>query len=433
MFNRSRRRLAYWFTLSMGSILIVFATVVYYRVVQNQIESFDKDLYKQGKATVFKLEDQLDQGQWDLSQTNSPLLQNTALALDSDIIYVRWYNPQGKLVRFVGRNHHAPKQLKVLPGFQTIELSQDKQKTSLPTSLRQLTLSVEDKTSSRGYLQVATSLKPLQENLARIRLFLSLGVPITLGFIGLTGWFLGGLAMKPIRQSYEQLQRFTADASHELRAPLAAILSNAQVGLLFSSSGQEQQHQRLENIVEIAKGMSILISNLLFLARHEGHLDSKELEAIDLVRLLNSLVDEYTKQAKTKGLNLVTKLPSEPVYFQADPELLQQALRNLLDNALRYTAAASGKTIHLCLFTRSRHIIIQIEDQGIGIPAYDLPHIFERFYRVDTARSRQTGNFGLGLSIVQQIVQVHGGQIKVHSVEQQGTTFAIEFPLPSKF
>jgi len=427
MFNRSRRRLAYWFTLSMGSILILFTTLVYYRVVQNQIQAFDKDLYKKGKATVFKLQDQLENNRWE-----SPLFRNSPFALDSDIIYVRWYNAQGKLVGFAGTNHNLPKQLKEQPGFQTINIARNNSETSLPNSLRQLTLSVEHKTALRGYLQVATSLKPLQENLARIRLFLSLGVPITLGLIGLTGWVLGGLAMKPIRQSYEQLQRFTADASHELRAPLAAILSNAQVGLLFSSSDHQQQHQRLENIVGIAKGMSVLISNLLFLARHEGHLDAKELEPIDLVGLLNSLVDDYIKPAKTEGLNLVTDLPSDPVYFQADPELLQQALRNLLDNAFRYTVTASGNTIYLRLFTRSRHIIIQVADEGMGIPAMDLPHIFERFYRVDKARSRQTGNFGLGLSIVQQIVQVHGGQIRVKSIEQQGTTFEIEFPLSSK-
>ncbi|PSO49978.1 MAG: hypothetical protein BRC33_04760 [Cyanobacteria bacterium SW_9_44_58] len=179
--------------------------------------------------------------------------------------------------------------------------------------------------------------------------------------------------------------------------------------------------------------MSVLIGNLLFLARNEGRLDSKELEAIELVGLLNSLVDEYTKQAKTEGLHLVSDLPSEPVYFQGEPELLQQALRNLLDNAFRYTVTASGNQVYLRLFTRSRHIIIQVADEGMGIPAQDLPHIFERFYRVDKARSRQTGNFGLGLSIVQQIVEVHGGRIKAHSVEQEGTTFEMEFPLPSKF
>jgi signal transduction histidine kinase len=205
------------------------------------------------------------------------------------------------------------------------------------------------------------------------------------------------------------------------------MLSNAQVGLLASTYGHEQQNQRLENIVDLAKGMSVLISNLLFLARHEGRLDPKGLEKIDLVRLLATLAEEYQTIAQTQDLRLISVLPSEPVYLRGDAELLQQALRNLLNNAFHYTA--SGNAVYLRLFKRSRHIMIQVEDNGIGIPAQDLPHIFERFYRVDTARSRQTGNFGLGLSIVQQIVQVHGGDISVQSVEQQGTTFQIELPL----
>jgi len=413
MFNRSRRHLAYWFTLSMGSILMIFTTVVYYRVVENQTQAFDKDLYKKAKAIAFKAPSHLKDGNWDLHPTPPSLL-------DSDIVYLRWYNAQGELVRFLGTING--KQLQVRPGYQTINVrGQTKQK------LRQVTLSVEYSQSSSGYLQIATPLKPLQENLARIRLFLSLGVPVTLGLIGLTGWFLGGLAMKPIRQSYDQLQRFTADASHELRAPLAAMLSNAQVGLLASSNGRKQQNQRLENIVDLAKGMSVLISNLLFLARHEGRLDPKGLEKIDLVNLLATLAEEYQTIAQTQDLCLISALPSEPVYFRGDAELLQQALRNLLNNAFHYTA--SGNAVYLRLFKRSRHIIIEVEDNGIGIPAQDLPHIFERFYRVDTARSRQTGNFGLGLSIVQQIVQVHGGEISVQSVEQQGTTFQIELPL----
>jgi signal transduction histidine kinase len=110
----------------------------------------------------------------------------------------------------------------------------------------------------------------------------------------------------------------------------------------------------------------------------------------------------------------------------ADSELLQQAVRNLLDNAFKYTP--SGGTVHLRLFTQPRRAIIQVEDDGIGIPAADLPKIFDRFYRVDTARARQTGGFGLGLAIAQQIVEAHGGRITAKSVEGQGATFQIELP-----
>lgn len=233
--------------------------------------------------------------------------------------------------------------------------------------------------------------------------------------------------MQPIRRSYEQLQRFTADASHELRAPLAAVLSNAQVGLLSPvGAGYEQRH-RLENIVELTKSMSTLIANLLFLARHEGALAPEVLKNIDLVTSLQPLVDDYTAQAPEKDLKFVTHLPEPPVRINADPELLQQAVRNLLNNAFKYTPP--GGNVHLRLFAHSRRVIIQVEDNGIGIPATDLPHIFERFYRVDTVRSRQTGGFGLGLSIAQQIVQAHGGQLTASSVVGQGSTFQIELPL----
>ncbi len=145
----------------------------------------------------------------------------------------------------------ATSQLPLKLGFQTIKTHTNQTKVNFSEQwLRQVTLPVLQNNLLIGYLQVATPLTPIQENLARTRLFLALGVPVTLGLIGLTGWFLGGIAMQPIRRSYEQLQRFTADASHELRAPLAAVLSNAQVGLLSPVKAGYEQRQRLENIVK---------------------------------------------------------------------------------------------------------------------------------------------------------------------------------------
>jgi two-component system, OmpR family, manganese sensing sensor histidine kinase len=212
-----------------------------------------------------------------------------------------------------------------------------------------------------------------------------------------------------------------------LRAPVAAILSNAQVGLLASVDDTVQQRQRLENIVYTTKTMSALINNLLFLARHQGHLNPQDLKEIDLVVLVQSLVDEYKILAKELNLNLTARLPSAPVKLKVDSDLLTQALKNLLDNACKYTT--SGDSIVIKVLTRSRRAFIEVEDNGIGIPAEDIPHIFERFYRVDTARSRQTGGFGLGLAIAQQITLAHGGQITVESVLEKGTKFQICLPL----
>ena len=429
MFSRSRRNLACWFALSMGSILIVFAGVVYYREVQDQLQTFDQELYRKSKVLAVADNNQFYRGRWWVNLEDVPLLGRNRL-LNSELVYARWYNPKGQLMQFVGAT--APGQLNVAPGFQTIKTDSKQTKaTGSDKWLRQVTFTVLDNNFLIGYLQVATPLTPLQEKLAKTRLFLALGVPVTLGLIGLTGWLLGGLAMQPIRRAYEQLQRFTADASHELRAPLAAVLSNAQVGLMSPIADGTQQHQRLENIVEITKSMSALISNLLLLARHEGTLAPEGLKIIDLVNLVQPLVDEYSAQATAQSLSFMTDLQKPPVSLIADPDLLQQALRNLLNNAFKYTP--SGGSVQLRLFTQLRRVIIQVKDDGIGIPDESVPHIFERFYRVDTVRSRQTGGFGLGLSIAQQIIQAHGGQITVKSVVGKGAAFQIELPFRSTF
>ena len=426
MFNRSRRNLACWFALSMGSILVIFAGVFYSLDVEAQLRDCEYKLTKKSKAIATDALYPSQHGRWQFDLENVPVLASNSLPLCGEIVYARWYDPQGKLVQFVGTP--APRQLTHKPGYQTVKSESNVTNISYSKVwLRQVTLPVVRNSSLIGYLQVATPITSVRENLERTRLSLSLGVPIALSLIGLTGWFLGGLAMKPIRRSYDQLQRFTADASHELRAPLAAILSNAQVGLLSPVEDNIQPRRRLENIVDITKSMSVLISNLLFLARHEGTLAPTELKSVDLVVLVQPLVNEYQTQAVTQNLNFITEIPKQPVCIKAEPDLLQQAIKNLLNNAFKYTSA--GGKIYLRVFTQSGRVIIQVEDNGIGIPSTDLPQIFARFYRVDTVRSRETGGFGLGLAIALQIIEAHKGKITASSTLDHGSTFQIELPL----
>ncbi|MEW6495034.1 MAG: HAMP domain-containing sensor histidine kinase [Cyanobacteriota bacterium] len=426
MFNRSRRNLARWFTLSMGSILIVFAGVIYYQKVTDELEILDRLLYTKTRVMAASVKYEFAQEQWQVNLENVPLLGNNASVLASEVVYARWYNPDGKLLQFFGLP--PTEALIVEDEFLTIKTTHDSIE-AMPTGvwLRQVTLPVEQAGTVIGYLQVATLMTPVQEAVREFLLLLTLSVPVALGVIGFTGWFLGGLAMQPIHQAYEQLQRFTANASHELRTPLAAILSNAQAGLLFPDEDGSEQRYRLEQIVEVTKSMSSLVSNLLLLARHAGRLDLDALVEIDLTNLLRELVNSYESQATAKDLSLNSHFPEQPIAVKADPNLLRQAVGNLLGNACNYTSA--GGIVQLRLFTQSRCAVIQVEDNGIGIPAADLPHIFDRFYRVNAGQSRQRGGFGLGLAIAKQLVEAHGGQISVTSVVGQGSTFQIELPL----
>lgn len=427
MFERSRRRLAYWFALSMGSILILFAFTVYHRQVEDQMREFDARIYDQAKNIAELTTYQKQNGSWQMDTEAVSLRDRNAL--ESKIVYVRWYDFQQRLLQFTGR---SPRQRsRVTPGWQTLEYRSRTKGQTRSKTLRRLTLPLENDSSPVGYLQIAVSLEPLEESLVQSRLFLSLGTPVALIFTGVVGWVLGHFAMQPARRSYEQLQRFTADASHELRAPIAAILSNAQVGLLAPEDDSQERHQRLSNIVTQSKLMSTLVANLLFLARHEGRLNPQDVTKTNLVELLSSIAEEYMALTTEEDQVFEVDLPATPVEISCDRDLLQRAIRNLLDNAVKYTPA--GGTITLRLERKTRQVLIKISDTGIGIPESDLPHIFDRFYRVDKARTKATGGFGLGLAISQQIIQAHDGKITVVSKAENGTTVQLCLPLRSKY
>ncbi len=424
MFHRSRCKLAQWFTLTMGTILVLFAGVIYYQAVFDELENLDELLYK--KSRVIAVNARYDSRQQQLDLENVPLIGSNVLPLDSEVVYARWYDTKSQIVQFFGTTPKA--KLISNPGFETIETSLTKSRiTPSITWLRQLTLPVYQDNLLIGYLQIAVPLTSVQNNLAQLRLVLLLTVPATLGVIALAGWFLGGLAMQPIRDSYNQLQRFTADASHELRSPLAAISSNAQYGLISQSNDLEMQRQRFGKIFDITKSMSVLVNNLLLLARHQGELPAESLQKVDLRSLLAQIADEFTTLETAQHLNLTYTLPTDSVHVLGDRDLLGQAVVNLLSNACKYTP--SGGQVQLRLFIQSYWAAIEVTDNGIGIPEADLPYIFERFYRVDKKRVRKTGGYGLGLAIVQQIVFVHGGNISAKSVIEKGSTFQIVLPL----
>ncbi|MBD2598210.1 HAMP domain-containing histidine kinase [Nostoc spongiaeforme FACHB-130] len=425
MFNRSRRNLASWFTLSMGSILVIFAGILYYQESVQQLEVVDLILYNKSKVITSSIKYKDYQGEKQVFLKNLPVLGNNPPPEDSDIIYARWYDTQGNLKRYFGQINQ--KKLTQRYAYRTLKITHKSDLTSPEIWVREITLPVEYQDKLIGYLQMAIPMTRVQELLHRFLILLISTVFIALAITGLTGWFLSGIAMQPIQLSYRQLERFTAHASHELRTPLAAILSNAQVGLLAPMEDSNSKHLRLKKVAEVAKSMNTLIGNLLFLARRTGRLTPESLKEVDLRDLLVELLNSPAVKTAAKDLNLQSDLPKSPIMVKVDADLICLAVMNLLGNACKYTPA--GGMVELRLFSRYNQAFIEVEDNGIGIAAAHLPHIFEQFYRVEQHQTNSASGFGLGLAIAQQIIEAHGGHLSVTSEQGKGSVFQIKMPL----
>ena len=222
-------------------------------------------------------------------------------------------------------------------------------------------------------------------------------------------------------QSFETMRRFVADASHELRTPLSVIRGEADVALTHDRSPGEYQ-ESLVIIQDEARRLSRLVDDLLNLARADaGHVNLR-IEEFYLNDLLADCCRAFQGAASIKKVSLDCLCPGD-VAFRGDQELVRRLIFNLLDNAIRYTPP--GGRVMANLEADGGELRIQVADTGIGIPPEAAPHIFERFYRGDQARSRQNGGFGLGLSIVKWIAESHRGAVDFTSLPGEGTTFTV--------
>ena len=220
---------------------------------------------------------------------------------------------------------------------------------------------------------------------------------------------------------------FIADVSHELRTPLTVLRGNAQVGLALG--GEPEHAQLFEEIVAESKRMSRMVEDLLFLARSDSASLPLEFETVAVAPFLAELAGRAEVLAREFGAELERKLEGEG-FVEIDRQRIEQAVLILVDNALKY--GPSGGTVTLTSFVRSGRLHISVEDRGPGIPMEELPRIFERFYRLDKARSRQLGGTGLGLPIAKTIVEAHGGRIEAVSRLGEGTKISLRLPLLSQ-
>jgi len=229
-----------------------------------------------------------------------------------------------------------------------------------------------------------------------------------------------------LRRLETMRQDFVANVSHELKTPLAAIQATVETLLDGAINDAEHNVQFLERIHENGERLYRLVQDLLTLGRIESSEAPLELQPIPLPIAVEPCISRHAERARAKDLQLVGEPGPEMVSALADEEALAEILDNLVDNAIKYTPP--GGRICLRWFAEDRTAVVQVVDTGVGIPEKDLPRIFERFYRVDKARSRQLGGTGLGLSIVKHLVQAQGGTITAASKLGQGSTFTMRFP-----
>jgi heavy metal sensor kinase len=224
--------------------------------------------------------------------------------------------------------------------------------------------------------------------------------------------------------SFKQMAEFTADASHELKTPICAMRGEAEV-LLSKERRNEEYQEALAHLIEQFDRMNQMLNDLILLSKADSSQIQLRIFPLRLDNLISSITSLFNVLAEQKRIDFVVG-PLEEVVVKGDEGRLQQLIANLIDNAIKYTQEGS---IQITLKKEEETAIIRVKDTGIGIPKEEQEKIFNRFYRVDKSRSKETGGVGLGLSIAEWIAQIHHGRIEVESELNQGATFTVYLPL----
>jgi signal transduction histidine kinase len=269
-------------------------------------------------------------------------------------------------------------------------------------------------------IQVARSLEPVNEALDTLLVLFLLAGAGSLIVAAIGGWFLAGKSLAPLNEAFDRQHAFVAHASHELRTPLAVIRANAEYLQTDNPDSVE-----IADIVSETDRLSALVDALLALARGEAA-DRPQRDLFDLASVVDGAVESMQSLAGERGV-LLARESESGLLVEGDRDQLRQLVLILLDNALRYTPA--GGSVEASAGRAGEWATIRVSDTGIGIDGDAVDRIFDRFYRADEARNRDSGGAGLGLAIARQLVEEHGGRIAVESTPGKGTTFTVRLPM----
>jgi heavy metal sensor kinase len=459
-----RFRLTAWYILLLACTLILFSSYLYLQLHKSLSSQLDKTL--EIIAAEVTNDIVTPNGYPTFNRTRH--FQNHEKHLTRDGFIGRVLTNEGRIWDGFGSYLEIPLLLPQQQGSQKLSDRQTKWLIySLPLG-SEFGQGQDSTINNGGWLQVGQSLNSIERVSDNLLTLMLIGFPLALCFAALGGLFLADRALRPIgkiiriaeaiepkditrrigyqdsndevgrlamtldrmldriQAGFEREKRFSSDVAHELRTSLTVI--KGRIGVTLSRERKVEQYiDTLSNLERETDRLIRLTNGLLFL----GRLEKEKLDSglntvlVDLSNLLRVLVEQIQPLAYLKKIQLSEQIEPD-IAIQGNPDYLTNLFLNLLDNAVKYTPDRGKVTVRSTI--TEKQIFISVINTGQGIPAEDLPHLFERFYRVENARSRTTGGDGLGLAIAYEIARLHGGSVLVQSQPQKETIFSVFLP-----
>ncbi|MEO6457227.1 MAG: ATP-binding protein [Chloroflexia bacterium] len=452
-----RSRLTLWYVLLMALTLALFSGYLLFRLQSSLMDSVDAALQIAVSQTIPIIDNEIGV----LTLQESEEAQSNSQQFTDPNFALRLMSPQGDVWDTTGAYRSVPAWGPTEPGYSTQVFPDDDEQWRIYSQPV-----LDPKGQVAGWVQAAQSLENVKDTLEAFRAQLLLGIPLVLLLAGIGGYFLANRALRPIdhitrtaqitgagdlsrriayvgaadevgrlartfdqmlerlEDSFERERRFSGDAAHELRTPLTALKGQIEVALNRPRSLPEYENTLRGLSLQVDR--LIRLSNaLLFLSRSDQNRLSWEPALLNLGDLLAAIIEQIQPLAQEKGLTLSADIPPE-LPFYGDTDHLVRLFLNLLDNAVKYTP--EGGEIHVLAEQDADGVEVKIHNSAPDISTEHLPYVFDRFYRVESDRSSETGGTGLGLAIAREVARLHHGDISVQSEPGQGTTFIVSLP-----
>ncbi len=481
-FGSIRFKLTLWYVLILAVLLISFSSFLYFTLSKSLHQDVDKKL--RSLAELIASESMSPLSKFGFGTIDQALEASMNLKPIGKFIQV--LDGSGNIGRKSEnlKNIQLPISLYALRNATKGIITYETNHAIGNTPLRIITFPIIENNHVTKIVQIASSLEEVEEALNTLFIILIITVPLALMVASFGGQLLAHKALKPVDhitqtarmitsknlnqritplkvkdeisrlidtfnemisrldQSFQQIKQFSSDASHELKTPLTILKGEAEVALRKERTPLEYQQVLKSNLEEINR-MSQIIDDLLLLSKADMGEIRLNKEEINVTEILNEVVNQLSWLANSKGLQLITSNHKSNMNIFGDALRIRELFINLIENGIKYTE--EGGSVHVTLSKelepplknqtneveeeKSGYIKITVSDTGIGIAPEDQEKIFNRFYRVDKARSREQGGSGLGLSICKWIVEAHHGEIKVESQLGKGSSFIVKLPI----